>query len=103
MVLESRSGESRAAADAAARRLGSRASTRRGVASPRVTGVGESERKCAQRRMRREKMQFSSWNVRSLVNVSGSAETAFVRGENSLFSTGFIKFTTSLEFEDAVK
>ena len=76
MVLDSPLDESRAASDVATRRV-ARASTCRGVASPRVVVNGK---KFAQSKARGKKLQFATWNVRSLVNVDGPVETAFARG-----------------------
>ena len=76
MVLDSPLDESGAASDAATRRL-ARASTRRGVASPRVVVNGK---KFAQSKAKGKKLQFVTSNVRSLVNVDGPVETTFAQG-----------------------
>lgn len=75
--------EARAAPDAATHCM-SGTNTRRGVASPRVPSSKISN-KYAHSRTERNELQLASWNVRSLVNVSGPIETAFVRQEYSNF------------------
>ena len=93
MALDIPPGESGAAFDAATRQVArvstrqvarvstrrvARVSTRRGMASPRV--VLSNGKKSAQRKAssRRSLIQFATWNVRSLINVNGPVETAFV-------------------------
>ena len=78
IALELPPGESRAASDAVTR-LASRASTRRGVASPQVGRKIFGLKNPAQRRAKGH-FQLATWNVRSLVNTSGPIETAFARG-----------------------
>jgi len=80
MVLASLLPESRAETDSATQ-LAARTNTRRGVASPRVKR-NQRRQKFADRRHGGETIQLASWNVRSLVNVSGPAETAFTRKRN---------------------
>lgn len=72
----------------------SRATTRRGAASPRVEFFGYQ--KFAQRRRKltdrsqTKVLQFATWNVRSLVNAHGSVETSSVRS----FSRGVSELAT---------
>ncbi len=74
--------ESRAASDAATRRM-AEVTTRRGVASPRVEEI-ISGQKCAPSKPKGGSVvQFASWNVRSLLNSSGSLATASARGKTS--------------------
>ena len=78
MVLVSPHGEPGAELDAATRRV-SRATTRRGVARPRVEPSIDG--KVAHRRTKDVscRSKFVSWNVQSLVNVLGPVQTAYVR------------------------
>lgn len=84
MVLVQLHDEHGATLDVATRRA-SRASTRRGVASPRVA---DSPSFCGKKKFAhsktKEELQFATWNVRSLLNVSGPVETAFARGVRTL-------------------
>lgn len=81
MALGYPPGEFGAVSDAATRQVAG-ASTRRGVASPRVN-LPSFGKKLAQRKTEKT-CQFATWNVRSLVNTHGPVETASLRGSPSL-------------------
>ena len=70
--------QAQAELDAATRRV-SRATTRRGVARPRVESSIDGK---VAHRITKDvscRLKFASWNVRSLVNVSGPVQTDYVR------------------------